>query len=161
MSLYDPPEVNVDTGPEAQRSRFTVLMAAAVPWVITLLTLYFITPVISAGAGASLEDGSAAQIDRVLLADLILDFLFVGIGCYWALELSRLPRWPTAVLFGLGLFAVHVVEVGGVPGVIDTGLPAWYQFVGNFNDVVGAVLAAATHAALGGVASPPDPGAAA
>ena len=139
--MFDPPKINVDTGRDEPPGWNVAFVIVGVSWLITLLTLMFVSPALSEGVVATMAE-SAVRQDTMLALDLTLDTVFVALGAYWGITLSRVPIVSSALLFGFGFLLVQAMEVGGLPGVIDTGLPLWYQLLGNVNDVVGALAAA-------------------
>jgi hypothetical protein len=139
--VFDPPKVKVDTGRDEPPEWNIAFVIVGVSWLITLLVLMFISPVLSEGVVATMAE-SAVRRDTMLALDLTLDTVFVALGAYWGIALSRVPIVATALLLGFGFVLVQTIEVSGLPGVIDTGFPLWYQLLGNVNDVVGALAAA-------------------
>lgn len=143
MGPYDPPRVRLADATTPALSTSAVVGALGIPWLICLGTLYFITPVLAEAFALSVSWPASA-----LVADLALDTLFVALATWWAITLSRLAPFPVALLFALMLVAVNVAQSGGLPGIVYTGLPSWYAWAGNVNDLVGALLAAAVHKTL-------------
>lgn len=153
MSLYEPPRVRVADSAGPEPGTTALVGALGIPWLMCLGTLYFVTPVIAEGIALSLASPSATDdaesaaslLTVTLAADLVLDTLFVALATWWAIQLSRLAPAIVALLFALSLVAVRSVESGGLPGVISTGLPTWYEWTGNANDLIGALIAAMLH----------------
>ena len=73
--------------------------------------------------------------------------------CFWLIATlvwtSVVAPLPVALLYGLSLVAVRVVEAGGLPGIVSTGFPLWYDLLGNVNDLAGALAAALAHSFRG------------
>ena len=141
MGMFEPPRVNVDIVRGTPPSWQISALILGIAWIITLVTLMFISPTLSEGVVATMDQAHARR-DLMLGTELVLDTLFVGLGAYWGITLSRLPVVPSAVLFGFGFLLGQIIEAGGLPGVIDTDFPLWYQLLGNVNDIVGALAAA-------------------
>jgi hypothetical protein len=145
MGLYDPPQVNVDIGNDDSTHWVVTTAALIVPWLMTVVCLYFVTPAITEGMVASIAPDVETRLRLTLGMDLLIDAVFVALGTYWAIQLSRLRGSLTALFFGISLIAVRAIELGGLPGVISTGLPLWYDVLGNFNDLAGAFAALLSH----------------
>lgn len=153
MNLYEPPRVRVADSTAPKPGGAVLIRALGIPWVICLGTLYFVTPVIAEGIALSVSGASVvgdtqavtSALTITLAADLVLDALFVALATWWAIQLSRLSPFPVAILFALSLVAVRAIQSGGLPGVIYTGFPPWYEWTGNANDLIGALLAAMLH----------------
>ena len=148
MGLYDPPRVKVEPDSNAPTHWTATAAGVAIPWLLTVTCLYFVTPTLTEGIVTSMEPGSDAHLTTMLVADLLIDSVFVAVGAYWSLQLSRLPIVATALVFGVSLIALRAVELGGLPGVIETGFPLWYDVLGNLNDLAGALIAALGFCAL-------------
>ena len=158
MSLYEPPRVHVADTDEPKQGPVGLLGALGIPWLLALGALYFVTPVLAEAVAISFtasptEDLAAPLAPHVLATlltlDLTIDAVFVAVATWWAITLSRLAPLPVALLYGFSLIAVRAVEAGGLPGIVNTGFPLWYDLLGNVNDLVGALAAALVHSFRG------------
>ena len=100
MGMFEPPRVNVDIGRGTPPSWQISVLILGIAWIITLVTLMFISPTLSEGVVATMDQAHARR-DLMLGTELVLDTLLVGLGAYWGIA-SRLPVVLSAVLFGFG-----------------------------------------------------------